>query len=116
MSEVAVAERSVVDVLRAARERISDPERWATGYFAFDAAGTPVEANAPAACRWCAVGAVLAETNQPYGYGGYQPPVAVSARRFLDQAGPVLSVNDEAGHQAVLELYDRAIALAEAEA
>jgi hypothetical protein len=108
-------EHSVVDVLRAARERISDPERWTTGYYARNAYGDEVVANSPAACQWCAVGAVLAETDLDLGLSLHLSPLAKAAKEYLDRAGPVLDVNDDRGHAATLELYEQAIELAEAE-
>ena len=41
-------------------EVIATPDRWTQGTDALDAVGSPVIASSEHACRWCAVGAVLA--------------------------------------------------------
>lgn len=116
-------ERSVVDVLRAARERISDPERWCLGRHAEDASGRDVEdPRSEQACKWCAFGALLAEGMEPYGDddcpGDFDPVIGYAAAQLLEKAAKEWPphVNDEGGHQAVLDMYDAAIDLAEAEA
>lgn len=112
----AVAERSTVEILRAARERISDPERWTTEAYARDRDGSGTEPQQADAVCWCAVGAFLAEQ-------GLAPRVGDDPHRsnpvldlLIEAAGhrPVAAVNDKDGHAAVLALYDRAIELAEA--
>lgn len=49
------------EALKAARERISDPERWTQGEYAKNTQGEACNANSSEACQWCAAGAVLAE-------------------------------------------------------
>jgi hypothetical protein len=107
-----VAERSTVEILKAARERITPVERWTTGAFARDIDGHECSPNSERAVCWCVSGATVV------GDGYY-----VNAERFLHRAARELpnrfeafSVNDEDGHKAVLALVDRAIQLAEQEA
>jgi hypothetical protein len=99
---------TVVEILRAARERIEDPERWCRGAFAKTASGTPVEPWEPEAERWCAVGAVVAVQARH--------EEALRARLLLDDASyadSATATNDHSRHVAVLRMYDRAIKSAE---
>lgn len=106
-------ERSTVEILKAARERISDPERWTTRVGARDQAGDATLVLDPNACKWCALGSIEAETNGP----GVLYAEA-SAALFLGTQNEygVVGTNDHLGHDAVLAMYDRAIQLAEQEA
>lgn len=120
-----MAERSVVDVLRAAKERISDTGRWTTECYAADRSGATVIATSQSACSWCAIGSVLAELRIDLGMDARHHPVARAAIAALDRAagidrsvpgGPITALNDQAGHPAVIQAFDRAIKLAEASA
>jgi hypothetical protein len=117
MTSPATTDRSVVDVLRAAKERISDPERWTTGSYARDAAGLRTDANSQRACSWCGVGAVLVELDLALGMDAHCHPVGRVAVGLLEQAAEnaVPFVNDQLGHAAILSTYDAALELAEAE-
>jgi hypothetical protein len=118
----ATAERSVVDVLRAARERISDPERWTKGESAKNAQGEWTTASASDACRWCAVGAVWCEAGATLMPGSPEIKALNAAVRDLDgrrgvgevSGWPVARFNDSkrTDHGEVLDLFDRAIELA----
>ena len=105
-----LASMTTAEVLQKARDLIADESRWTHGYYAKDESGHDVEPNEPSACRWCALGAVyhvldLSEQET------LSDPEAV---RALDDAagyyGSTVDVNDYEGHDAVLALYDRAIA------
>jgi len=106
---VEVAERSLVDVLRAAKERISDPERWTQGTAACGSDRRPCEYEE--AARFCALGSLdfecipLYQDTYPLLYG--------AAQELFGQG--VSAVNDRLGHTATLAVFDRAIELAEAE-
>lgn len=99
------AERSVVEVLRAARECIRDPERWTTNVLARDACGDSVHPTDDHAVRFCAVGAVHAQAGQDYA------PIWYLHQAAGDSSPQV--INDAGDHAAVLAMYDRAIGLAE---
>lgn len=115
-------ERSTVEILKAARERISGPARWTQNAFARRADGEIVAPDSSVACRWCAGGALRAEANVHDGKSGR------SANHFLRVAAiervggeaqtSVPRFNDWAirKHSEVVGLYDRAIELAEAAA
>lgn len=44
---------------RIAQELREHPERWTASEYAVDAAGEPVDATEPAACKWCALGLLV---------------------------------------------------------
>jgi hypothetical protein len=101
-------------VLRAARERISDPERWTQGVEALTACGRCVPGDDPDAVRWCVAGAVRAE-----GLDACSNPlmgVTPVARLIMKAAGcgdvGIGPWNDKATHSEVIAALDRAIELA----
>lgn len=101
---------NAVEVLRWARDLIADPERWCQGALAENAECEPVDYDSPDACRWCALGAVYRASPKT--------PDGDAAIFYLhDAARPrgLIDANDNQDHAAVLDLYDRAIALAEAD-
>lgn len=111
-----VAERSTVEILRAARERITPVERWTTGVEARDAADHLVDADDPAAVKWCMAGAVYAEGGDATSSPSYGvTPMGRLLNRAIGStgAGPW---NDSHTHEEVLAALDRAIQLAEQEA
>jgi hypothetical protein len=98
---------TTLDVLRDARAIIEDPARWWQGSAANETC-----------TRFCAMGAIR------IGLGRWDD-VGTAAWEALDAAsgdlhGYALSlvsrVNDQVGHEAVLRVYDRAIAVEEAKA
>ena len=117
------------DVLRAARERISTPERWTKGVYAIDSDGCAVDTSDRRACAWCALGALAASLPcRDPDILGMRTPLFDEARALLSAGVPrnagvrschwsVSFWNDAPGrtHAEVLATFDRAIALAEAE-
>lgn len=103
-----------VEVLRAARELISDPERWTRHAVARDAdGGLLLNGNDPRACQWSAEGAVGHVTGC-----SIDQPGALSAINALSRAAKPLRpsrANDIGTHAEVLAMFDKAIALAEAD-
>lgn len=112
-----------LEILTKARELIADPERWATGELARDAGGHKVPPDSPSACRWCAYGAL-----QNFADDRDAGPLLDAAEgRLADAACDVLNatpefdedadcliahVNDDLGHAATLQMFDRAIEMA----
>lgn len=97
----------MLEVLRAARELISDPARWTAGVFARDKDGQECKTRSLEAVCWCSWGALVklaptpsvtsnaltALNNASYGLGYNSAPVA----------------NDNGGHRVVLKMFDIAI-------
>lgn len=110
------------EVLRAARERISTPERWTRDAFARDPEGWAIDPKHERACAWCTLGAicsVLPGTDPDPGDG--RGPLFDAARALLARAiGRELVAwwndNPVRTHAEVLAAFDRAIELDEAEA
>jgi hypothetical protein len=105
------------DILRRARARISDPARWTRGTLAKDTHGRAVPASNPSAVRWCALGAILAENDGPDD-SAYRLPAAryLAAAVGIDGRYLATEWNDALGHSAIIQGFDRAIELAEADA
>ena len=105
------------DILRAARARIADPKNWTQNTFAKDADGVELTSydlsgDEYSAVCWCAYGAIYAESSEPFSDAGHF--LRRAARELFNST--VIRVNDYFGHDAVMRLYDAAIAAAEAEA
>lgn len=114
-------ERSVVEVLRAAKERITPIEQWTQRVLArAKPAGPKVSPIRPEASCWCAIGSLAAETRVGM--------LRWEAERWLSTAAseqhprsesPITYVNDNGAraeaHRRTLQMFDRAIELAEAE-
>lgn len=115
-----MSERTPAEILRAARERISDPTHHARYQFAVERDGRACEPGSEKASAWCAAGSVLCEigatTDVLDDEGVTCHPAFFLLVEAADQMGGTISqVNDKArGNGGALTLYDRAIELAEA--
>lgn len=101
-----------VEILKAARELISVPERWTQGCEARGDDRRELDPLSDKAVCWCADGALS--------YAGKEAPeVIVQARIMLENAALALEgadyiyVNDSIGHANILDVFDSAIASAE---
>lgn len=97
------------DALRAAREKISTPEKWTQGAYARDAGGNAVRAAADDAVCWCALGAIVSLN--------IFPADREEAAGALYKVVPEVSVfNDKPGrtHAEVMAVFAKAIERAEA--
>ena len=102
--------QQIADLLRRARKRISTMDTWCQGTAAQDCRGNGVLSLHPDACRWCAIGAINAETaNVNLRQLGEEALNAVCPRPYGAEG-----VNDLLGHAAVLKMYDNAIVAQEA--
>lgn len=88
-----------VDVLKAARAHLSDPENWYKGEFT-----NPDDEN----CM-CAWGALIA-----FSVGGYQESYDILGDAIPHDSFSVASYNDAIEHPKLLTWFDKAIELAEA--
>ena len=100
---------TTLEILRAARELISDPAKWTQGAYARDEKGFQLCTgyDTGATC-WCAIGAL------EHIYASMSELEAIRYLTLAVSEWPA-KVNDHKGHAAVLDMYDRAIALAEKE-
>lgn len=103
------------EILLAAKELISSPEKWTMKVFARNRIEFEVDPVSSAACKWCAVGAIIREAKRLKVDGE-------SALVFLRKAtkdwgihgssGSAPILNDRGNHAEVMKLFDRAIELA----
>ncbi len=101
-----------IDALKAAKARIENPANWTRGWFARDHRGEDCGSLSHMAVSWCALGTL-------YRTAGDDAPLRHEMISALWSAASEMSdslllfpqdVNDMRGHEAVLEMYDRAIA------
>lgn len=105
---------TTAEVLQKARDLIADESRWTHGYYAKDAQGYDVEPNEPSACCWCALGAVLHVEDLHSEEEAGSDAASALERTALASGVAVPYINDIRGHDAVLALFDEAIAKAAA--
>ena len=96
------------DILIVARSLIADKAQWCQGVMACDADCGEVDSKSSRAVRWCAVGALEHVTGRSFD-SLLVKRVLIQAAFRLYRSSPV-RVNDCMGHDAVLAVYDAAIA------
>lgn len=99
---------AVLDVLKAGRELIADPERWTQGTYARDADGNRVYYDSPAAVCWCSQGAVL--KFEPNVRRAYE---VVSVLGRVTPGRNLVLYQDLHTHAETLAVWDAAIAAEE---
>lgn len=118
---VAMRRQAVAD-LEAGRELLSDLTRWTKGAYARNAKGDPVtECSADAVC-WCSMGAlrkVIAESTTAddvwrsdvtYGrLNNLRDILNHASQQSTHSCAHILDVNDQGTHEAVLEVWAKAI-------
>ena len=57
------------DVMKKAREKLTDENKWAQGGYAFNSDNEIVDDNSDQACSWCLVGAI-------YSISGHETPLS----------------------------------------
>ena len=101
--------KSPVEILKQARARIAEANRWTKGAFARSFDGVDVHPDSDLACMWCLDGALMQAAN------GLSTPYysAFSAIQAAVRYNPI-SFNDDpkTTHADVLNALDRAIELA----
>lgn len=112
------------EILLAARAKIQTPDTWTQHALARDLNGYDkpndhplanqihwegIDGRDPRACKWCAVGALQAVTPDSKVFNEAYYALAKAAKALFGKYN-VSEVNDEHGHAAVLQCYDKAIA------
>lgn len=100
---------NTVDILKKAREIISDESRWTQGAYARTGKGRLIGPHCRGAVCFCSVGAIFKASGLDW---GYLPSRIVSAFGFDDE-GKIALFNDKNTHGSVLKMFDKAIARAE---
>lgn len=99
------ASGNVVEVLEAARNLISDPERWTIEVCARDKDYQACGSKNPNATKWCAIGAIVRYAADPI--------FKLNARKLLeDIVGNIGNYNDSHTHAEVIAVFDAAITAA----
>lgn len=103
---------TIIDILKAARETISVPERWTTVFRARTMGGQACESSNPIAACWCAEGAVVKAARS----AGCDPFTLASLLETLDETSNAIgyphiaAANDIGGRDVAIAVLDRAIA------
>jgi hypothetical protein len=114
-------ERSMVEILKAARERVAPDGAWTQGVFARNEQGESVQSWSADAVCWCIRGACEAEGRdyliRPEEWFEDALPDGVALAASDAEFEPVAFFNDAetTSHVDVLAVFDRAIQLAEQE-
>jgi len=100
--------KTAKDILVCARDLISDPARWTQGRFARKEDGNEVNPTDPAACKFCAYGAIRHCQGLSIATAKAEKALAQAASETYSRSAVV--VNDYLGHKAILKVFDDAIA------
>lgn len=100
-----------IDILRAAREKISKPGTWTQNATARDADGCQLLAIDPGAVSWCAYGAIIAVSLRE----GHIAAIESVCRCTGAESLGVWNDRDGRTHAEVLAAFDKAIAAEEYE-
>lgn len=102
---------TTLEILKVARELISDRSHWTQGEYARDAKELPVNPNDESATCFCAVGAIAAVQNKRVWLDGKRSAVDALGigAKAIDQHITIVEVNDRMGHDATLKMFDIAI-------
>lgn len=94
---------TTLEILVAARAKISTPDKWCKGQPATDITGWPCVADSPTAYRWCVLGALILVCKRN---------MEAVRQAALCLGGGVVQFNDALTtmHADILALFDRAIA------
>lgn len=93
-----------LEIIKGARELISDPERWSQGWYAHDKKGNWTDFSSDSACRWCAMGAIRKQTN------GDDRDCLYLYELLVGDDGSLNVFNDIHTHAEVVALFAAAIA------
>lgn len=102
---------TTLEILKAARELISVPERWTQKESARHKNGNAIDWYDPNASCWCSSGAL----SKVFGSGSYRSLTNCSGILNEVAGGSFVYYNDAHTHAEVLAMFDRAISIAEAE-
>jgi len=108
-----------LELLKVARVKIAKPENWTQGWYARDASGYSVAPADESACKFCALGAILACGDDDSFGSAFFENAAASLRKNLPvdfARACVMGFNDDPKrtHAEVIDLFDRTIASLEA--
>jgi hypothetical protein len=100
-----------IQIIERARSIIEDKDRWCRNHIGLDASGVSVFSTNPRAAKRCALGALIAaayELTRDYDAADH---LAYEALRPQCGVSTLIYINDTTGHAAVLELFDKVLAM-----
>ena len=100
-----------IQIIERARGLIEDEVHWCRNHIALDANGASVFPTSLGAVKRCALGALIAavyELTHDYDAADH---LAYEALRPHCGTSTLMYINDTTGHAAVLELFDKVIAM-----
>jgi hypothetical protein len=107
---------NTVDILKAARAKIANPENWGQGAYAFDSEGCSINPKADGACRFCASGAIKASAADYYAQRAAfellsNRGLGLEKGHSFDCEANIVSYNDSPviNHADILAAFDKAI-------
>ena len=92
----------IYQILTAAQDLIRDPKHWTQRAYARDRHGAGVGSNHPNAVCWCADGAIR-KCGGADRYGSLIPELVA----FLKGQPGLVHTNDDNGHAATMDLFER---------
>lgn len=107
---------TTIEILKKARELLSDPARWTQNAYARDVTGRGVPPTSSSATCWCLIGALAAAEGSQCGVSfiavSEKSKAAVDA--FNETHLPIWNDAPDRTHNEVLQRFDEAIARLEA--
>jgi hypothetical protein len=100
-----------IQIIERARSLIEDKDRWCRNHIGLDATGVSVFSTNPVAVKRCALGALIAAAYELTHDHDAADDLAYEALRPQCATSTLIFINDTAGHAAVLELFDKVLAI-----
>jgi hypothetical protein len=100
-----------LQIVEKARALIEDKEHWCRNHIALDANGVSVFPTSLSAAKRCGLGALIAAAYEITRDHDAADRLAYDALRPHCGSSTLIHINDMRGHAAVVELFDKVIAI-----
>jgi phage terminase large subunit GpA-like protein len=100
-----------MQIVEMARAMIEDKHHWCRNHIALAANGVSVYPTNPIAMKRCALGALISAAYELTHDHDAADRLAYDALRPHCGTSTLIYINDMSGHEAVLELFDKVIAM-----
>lgn len=98
--------KTTYDVIKEARAKIATKEQWCQKAFAVDRNGNEQSVDSPAACAFCAWGAVMSVKCSINQYHDAMVAIGFQASRLYPKISSIPQLNDDLGYEAVINVFD----------